>query len=138
MSPRLLVLVTAAVAILSSGCGTTLNTCMIPQNGGQRVYGGVRLDATCVASAVTDEPTVFNPLGTSKPKTVYQRAWEMLLFGIDLPLSAIGDTVTLPYFLLSDVNNSINNYYFPPKKSAVEVPDALPSETAPMKLAVTK
>jgi uncharacterized protein YceK len=82
MVKRIMCVVLCTGATNSSGCGTVMNTAwFIPQEGGQRVYGGVRLDWSYIAEerAPSDSPKA--------------------LAVADLPFSLIGDTLTLPYIL---------------------------------------
>src|SRR5438045_7517091 len=80
-----------AVSLLGGGCGTFVNvTNFAPEEigGGQRViYGGVIWDAEGEYRALTT-PFPRYPLGIHLPM--------ILAYLIDLPLSAIGDTITLP------------------------------------------
>jgi uncharacterized protein YceK len=90
---RLVVLGMLALTLSAgSGCGTVMNLEDKPAIGLQRppgtpanrVYGGVRLDADRGWDALSDGS---NP------------ALGMYLWFVDLPLSALGDTVTLPITL---------------------------------------
>jgi len=84
----------AAVALLGGGCGTLVNvTTVAPAEigGGQRaVYGGVVWDLEGEYRAWTTPypPTLRYTLGINGPM--------ILEYLIDIPLSAIGDTLTLP------------------------------------------
>ena len=83
MAGRVLVGMVCAGAALCSGCGTLLNTAyFLPCEGGQRVYGGVRLDWDAAVENNGNTPAL---------------AAAVLL--ADLPLSLVGDTLTLPYTL---------------------------------------
>ena len=74
----------AATIIAMTGCGTVANTIWLsPEEGGQRVYGGVRADWESLQDAAS------TPAGN--------RQSGILKSALDLPLSTIGDTVTLPF-----------------------------------------
>jgi len=82
MARRSLLGAVCAAAAFGSGCGTVANTAYLaPYEGGERVYGGVQI---AWEKAATQE---------SKSPLVTAAAYA------DVPLSAIGDTVTLPYLL---------------------------------------
>ncbi|WP_414738004.1 YceK/YidQ family lipoprotein [Gemmata algarum] len=85
------VLLMLPLLTLASGCGTFCNTVWwIPSEGGQRVYGGVRAEAGEVKRlAVSPSPH----------ETAWDRFRVASLLVLDLPLSAVGDTLTLPYVL---------------------------------------
>jgi uncharacterized protein YceK len=88
MRRRVAVLLVAVLAPAAGGCGTAANTLWLDDfEGGQKVYGGVGVDATMFASAVADCDGKGPALST---------AWA-LFFAADMPLSAVADTVTLPY-----------------------------------------
>lgn len=82
-----------ATAFALNGCGTALNfhdgsNSMWLKNGDPRkVYGGVRLDAECGAYLLAEAFTETD---------LVRLAWSAWVLGIDLPLSAVADTVTLP------------------------------------------
>jgi uncharacterized protein YceK len=86
----------ACVAVVVCGCGTMKNVSgerfPIPINDSPRsVYGGVRLDAKGAGALVSgrcDMPLLA------------------LAMTLDLPLSAVGDTVTLPYTLWYQLSKS--------------------------------
>jgi uncharacterized protein YceK len=111
MDSRIGLFVGLAVAILSAGCGTVTNTlsCAInppcreftrPEDFGDypccgplwwvtkddqnRVYGGVR-----------DDWVIIENMRISLPHDDIDPFWAIL----DMPFSAIGDTITLPYIL---------------------------------------
>src|SRR5262249_44683538 len=85
-------------AALLSGCGTMGNlwSCC-SGSGGERVYGGVYKDVKLVAEGVgrgihPDEEGPWFPLAAA------------CLMTFDLPLSAIGDTLTLPLTIPATVS----------------------------------
>jgi uncharacterized protein YceK len=59
-----------------------------PEEGGMRVYGGVRGNCEALQSVTTDT-------SEDAPKGG-DRAFAILKHSLDLPLSAVADTVTLP------------------------------------------
>jgi uncharacterized protein YceK len=68
------------IVVMTSGCGTCANTLWFTDDeGGMRVYGGVRADWEAAHRAAKPSP--------SEP---------MWLPIVDMPFSAVGDTVTLP------------------------------------------
>src|SRR5262245_59080108 len=76
-----------ALLLCESGCGT-IGSLMAGTEEGERtlIYGGVRVNAVVVAHMFSGESVhgldVF---------------WIGLVYFLDLPLSAVADTVTLPY-----------------------------------------
>jgi uncharacterized protein YceK len=80
----------AVLAGALGGCGSACNTMWwTPEEGGMRVFGGVRADAQVLADA-------FSP---NTKAGVGDRLGCATLATIDLPLSAVGDTLTLPVTL---------------------------------------
>ncbi len=80
-----------AVALLAStGCGTVVNL-VTPAHEG-KVYGGVRNDLDLIEKIFEGQPSDTNPGGAA---VMLMLAVIALPF-LDLPLSAIGDTLTLP------------------------------------------
>ncbi len=83
----------------AAGCGTLLNTTWFTRDeGGGRLYGGVRLDAEEGTKSIrqacsTDEPLGHSP-GLERASSLFTGAY---LLAIDLPLSVVGDTFTLPW-----------------------------------------
>jgi uncharacterized protein YceK len=85
MTARLLLL--GIVLTASSGCGTVLNL-----TGHEQIYGGTSLDAASVMHAWKD---LFNPEDQHELSTRRDEG-AVLACCCDLPLSAMGDTFTLP------------------------------------------
>lgn len=80
-------LVQIACCIATSGCGTFANTCWFTdEEGGHRVFGGVRTDWQCACRTLNKGDELERP-----SKAVWLLA--------DLPFSFVGDTLTLPYTL---------------------------------------
>lgn len=79
-----------------SGCGTVLNFHAGMQNGERcMIYGGVRLDAVVIANMFSGEDV--HGVGVF---------WLGLLYLVDLPLSLVADTITLPVTLFIEVLGS--------------------------------
>jgi len=86
---RLLKIMLAIGALVSGGCGTFANTVWLADfEGGKRPYGGVLAEAGIVYDAATRK------IGLDDPGN---RVSILVASGLDLPLTAIGDTLTLPY-----------------------------------------
>lgn len=102
----------AAVALLGGGCGTLVNvTNFAPPEigGGQRtIYGGVVWDLEGEYRAWTTPypPTLRYTLGIDGPM--------ILAYLFDLPLSVIGDTVTLPITVGEALGLSLPQWPAPP------------------------
>jgi uncharacterized protein YceK len=87
-------LVTAATLALG-GCGTAANVLLLkPEEGGQSIYGGVQADlhsAKGYAAEVSDSSDIREQIdGASEA---------LFVAALDLPLSAVADTLTLPWTL---------------------------------------
>jgi uncharacterized protein YceK len=93
-----------ALAVSSGGCGTVLNTVLLPPpdseekistaewDCGKRVYGGVLWDWEEARHAD------YADILSSDPDEVRKARLQMkLMCLLDLPLSAVGDTLMLPY-----------------------------------------
>jgi uncharacterized protein YceK len=82
-----------SLSLLACGCGTALNTLYFaPFEGGDRVYGGVRLDAELAGQCVSGED------GYKDQGVVMRTTWTVGAV-CDIPLSAAADTLTLPIVL---------------------------------------
>lgn len=76
-----------AVILVTSGCGTMGNL-----SHPDKIYGGTQLDGAAVLDACKE---IVAPAGT--PQLTTAQAAVMLTCGcLDLPLSVLGDTATLP------------------------------------------
>ena len=84
----ILAIILAGLPPLAAGCGTVANTVWFtPEEGGKRVYGGVRADLEgCREFIGSDSGPPIRPWFDAR-----------FLYFLDLPVSAIADTVTLPY-----------------------------------------
>jgi uncharacterized protein YceK len=88
----------AAVGIASAltGCGTVVNLEGIGKTNSKYVYGGVRVDA-CAEAALLRDATVGNPEAPPDYKENHAELLALAAFAaVDMPLSAIADTLTLP------------------------------------------
>jgi uncharacterized protein YceK len=116
----------AAVALLGGGCGTCVNvTNFAPPEigGGQRlIYGGVRWDLEGEYRALTT-PYPHYYLGVHLPM--------ILEYLIDIPLSAIGDTFTLPITIGEALGLSLPPWPDRPAPEWVPPPAIGPAELPP-------
>jgi uncharacterized protein (TIGR03067 family) len=81
----------ALVCLLPAGCGTFGNVWLMHEEGGERIFGGVRLDGILIRDAWTSSES-DKDIETDNPPTLHTA--QALL---DMPFSAVGDLVTLPY-----------------------------------------
>jgi uncharacterized protein YceK len=101
MAARTIAVGLALLALLNNGCGTPANTVWLnPGEGGKRVYGGVRVDLQSIETATTGSTGIC--VGGEEVKDRKRQVGTLLFFALDLPFSAIGDTLTLPYTLASE------------------------------------
>ena len=103
------------VSFCASGCGTFFNVVNFetaPQSlpsikaegkntAPREIYGGVRLDAGAGLGWFEEGRPFFG----------------LYTWGVDLPLSAVGDTLTLPFTIRAAFDRGIEEYYFPEKPS---------------------
>src|SRR5262249_16905247 len=100
MNRRVVGAVLALAAIYSvSGCGSFLNIAYFtPIEGGGRMYGGVSLDAEegtkYIRKTFSSDPAQDDGPDKSKPVML---ALGVYFLAIDLPLSAVADTLALPW-----------------------------------------
>jgi uncharacterized protein YceK len=93
--------------ILSSvaGCGTVINTCRPCSGGGSslpepyRVYGGVRADLELAAEPLKH---CWEAKDVDLARRFAGSALICALCAVDLPLSLVGDTLTLPFTAMLD------------------------------------
>jgi uncharacterized protein YceK len=80
----------------SAGCGTVVNLVRQgPEQGGVSPFGGVRQDVSGIEKATNGESGFW-----THPKSdaeQHAQVVSMLFWAADLPLSFVGDVVTLPY-----------------------------------------
>jgi uncharacterized protein YceK len=80
-----------AVTLLLSGCGTAMNTLyFMPIEGGKSVYGGIKVDWSVMRDCAADAGRSEN-IGDR-----IDHGSKALLLALDMPFSAVGDTLTLP------------------------------------------
>jgi uncharacterized protein YceK len=90
-----LAVVVGTVVSAISGCGTFVNVCWLhEEEGGKRVYGGVRGDLESAAQAVQERKA-------DDSLVVVARA------AVDLPFSAAADTLTLPITLCAAAKSAV-------------------------------
>jgi len=92
-------LLASALALAVTGCGTVLNlnsgsypVCCCPNAEPQKVYGGVLLDADA-GQKLIQRGVIYAKLPSV--------AFGLWTWTVDLPLSAVGDTLTLPVTLVA-------------------------------------
>lgn len=108
MISRLMLVI--VISFCASGCGTLFNVVNYeippqpelsiwkegPVTAPRKIYGGVSLDMEIGKSWIED--------GIILPTAC--------LWLVDVPLSAVGDTLTLPLTIRAAIDRSIENYYF--------------------------
>lgn len=104
MRRRMILYLAAGLATSLAGCMTALNTMYYtPTEGGKEIYGGVKLDAELFKEArAKDAPTLFGCTGP------VARIGTVTLATMDLPLSAVGDTLTLPITMKAAFDRAID------------------------------
>jgi uncharacterized protein YceK len=95
MRRLVLVPLLGSLLLAGSGCGTVLNFFDGESGGPRRVYGGVQIDCEVAAEQLKDQPVQGIPLVHQPAQSIPM----ILLALFDLPLSAFGDTLTLPLVL---------------------------------------
>jgi uncharacterized protein YceK len=102
---RTAVIVVLAAPALLSGCGTLANiqsTESIKPPGGHgevsRIYGGVQTDCTAIRASAKE-------VANGEQDSVAR----LFIWTFDLPLSLIGDTLTLPYTLTHPTDLSLKS-----------------------------
>jgi uncharacterized protein YceK len=92
-----------------SGCGTLRN---LPDNRNgadsapRQVYGGVQIDVRSASYCIQDAIGEIPPFPAAAPAVLFALGTYTLL--VDLPVTAIGDTLTLPYVLLAGPGDTSN------------------------------
>jgi uncharacterized protein YceK len=102
--------VITTLAPLLTGCGTLMNlrsmetARALPDSTVPRaaVYGGVKLDAAAGRRSFDAAP--------NRPAQALVGAY---VWGIDLPISVVADTLTLPVTVPASIRREVNEYYFP-------------------------
>ncbi|HVJ84079.1 MAG TPA: YceK/YidQ family lipoprotein [Caulifigura sp.] len=111
MSRAVQILIVAPLAL--AGCGTVLNVSPLVEirhlehfeltiGAPRSIYGGVQLDAAIASRAlrkIPDRPMLATTF--------------LVASVMDLPLSAVGDTLTLPVTIPQSIDRAVDAYYFP-------------------------
>lgn len=101
MAARRISVVLALFTLLNGGCGTAANTVWLtPDEGGKRAFGGVRADLQSIETAASGSSGMW--VGGEEVRDRKRQVGTVLFFALDLPFSAVGDTLTLPYTLASE------------------------------------
>ncbi len=96
MRSRAAVCLVAGLAAALSGCATAANVFWwIPEEGGARVYGGVRAHPESLRGTFSSDSS----------ESAEARHKAVLFAVVDLPLSAAGDTLRLPYTIPASLLN---------------------------------
>ena len=113
-------MVVAALLAFACGCGTAANLIETTEGPGpKKVYGGVRSDCE-------------NVLGSLQSLPVLGPFWSSVCFigyTADLPLSFVGDTLTLPITVLATIERNLMDFNDPHMK-AKSVLNSLNDSTA--------
>jgi uncharacterized protein YceK len=123
------------VASALSGCGTVHNFCGDKADAPQyEVFGGVRSDVSVGVEHLHFDPTVDHgdyPARTCADPTVQfcAKAIGWYLLAVDLPLSAVGDTLTLPVTLPVTLVSQLVGKPAPPASHASQ-PRRTPAPTS--------
>jgi len=135
---RLVVFLLAALAPAMSGCGTALNFMHGKGNApaAWEVYGGVRADTQIASALVGGACHPRFPEGaTAGEKSIMASdvfTCSFFFAGcalVDLPLSAVADTLTLPLTIPAAIDRAVYDFYFV-KHPATSPPADDPSSPA--------
>jgi uncharacterized protein YceK len=93
MRGKLTICGAAGLAVALVGCGTVANTVWLaPYEGGQKIFGGVRVDVAAAKGCFEEASRAEDSADRLKSGS------KAVAFGaLDLPLSLVADTLTLPY-----------------------------------------
>lgn len=115
MSSRQLLLLCSLLPLAAGGCSTAMNvsgsyfalgpTDESPKPRPKQVYGGTRL-----AARMGRDYLNYTSLDGAE---LFAVPYGLGIWAIDLPLSLVGDTLTLPVTVPAEINYGINAYYFP-------------------------
>lgn len=99
--------------LFTIGCGTLRNVSPIsaPNTGEvapKAIYGGVKHDAIEVRSSIRDLRQFPN-----SQQGLLTNIGKATAHSIDTPISAVGDTITLPVTIPAAIDRAIEDYYFP-------------------------
>jgi uncharacterized protein YceK len=90
----------ALAGVCASGCGTVLDTVVrAPGHEGARVYGGVQMDAQAGRECFKESLSSFEKLGYDPEIPKPFMFFAGLCSIADIPLSAVADTLALPFTL---------------------------------------
>ncbi|MFN0196819.1 MAG: YceK/YidQ family lipoprotein [Planctomycetaceae bacterium] len=118
MRPFQILIAVSLTAVITSGCGTILNFTVWDirnvrtqssfeegyHSAPQKIYGGVTTDAAWGKSILSE--AVTNPDTANLPRD----AWLGLhIWFVDLPLSAVADTLTLPLTIPATIKRAKND-----------------------------
>jgi uncharacterized protein YceK len=94
-------------AVICSGCGTIANLSIGARQGWKnaQIYGGVRRDVKSAEEWFNDN---WTPAGNADLQQDVGAVVGVGLVGLDVPLSAIGDTLTLPVTIPAAIWGSSN------------------------------
>lgn len=113
------------LALVASGCGTASNLNPPTQSSGEerprqtRVYGGVRQSWADLKGLDFSDVACIN-------------LYFLPFYLADLPLSLIGDTLTLPYTVGVEVHRAITGYYFPKDRPSAAPPAPVGNAFTPL------
>ncbi len=102
-----------SMIVSCAGCGTLRNVATSPMFGPplppeKMVYGGVREDTKRITTAFGD----IKQFGDAQ-KSLGTNAVDAASSAIDVPLSAVGDTLTLPITVPAAIDRAVADYYYP-------------------------
>ena len=110
-------LVLGFLVVAGSGCGTAVNFFNGESKGPELVYGGVQMDYQFAAEHIQDQPAQGLPL--------------VLGAFLDLPLSLLGDTLTLPLILWHRLRDLTADRPIRAFRSPADTPPPPPIAAAP-------
>jgi uncharacterized protein YceK len=93
----------AAAVVSLSGCGTMSNALLTPEEGGGKIYGGVRMDVEAGPKYIQEGFTPDNEIPRPASQAPCSLALGTYLMLVDLPLSVVGDTLTLPWIIAAEL-----------------------------------
>jgi uncharacterized protein YceK len=110
-----------------SGCGTAVNCLSFSGSPPREIYGGVKQDAQSgtdhLAEAFSRSCPSFSPLpdnspslGTKLMTRSFCAGCGLCMLAVDLPVSAVADTLTLPVTIPAALRKGKSNH--PPKRRA--------------------
>lgn len=137
MRPRAAAFLAAVLAVGLSGCGTVVNCVSVNGPAARSIYGGVRQDAANGSRHLTEAFTGPAPSFSEMPKPPsfgsdlasksFCAACGVCMLAVDLPVSAVADTVTLPVTVTSTLMKKNAN----PKKKHKPKVMGMPTAAVP-------